>query len=200
MRPDLQAAQMGVVAADHRVGAALANRFPTLTLGIQEIGFSAPTPTGLFDNLIWSFLASVTQTVFDGGRRGAQIAQARAVLEERVHAYGQTMLNAIFEVESAVIREKHQQRNLVYLTTQLEQARVTLKQTRSRYAQGLTDYLPCAHGHPKRSAGRNCTPDGSTKPCSRTGSLYRALGGTWTESLLTTEQAAMTTDPKTANN
>ena len=48
---------------------------------------------------VWSLGASLSQTVFAGGLRSAQVAAARAVYDQSVAAYRQTVLGAFQQVE-----------------------------------------------------------------------------------------------------
>ena len=80
--------------------------------------------------------------IFDGGRRSAEVDRTRAVVEERVHAFAQVTLQALKEVDDALALEARQVEHLKVLQRSVEQARETLSEARSRYASGLTDYLP----------------------------------------------------------
>ena len=79
-RPDLVSAKLRVAAADERIGAAIANRLPAFRLQAST-GFSSLKLAELFDAWVWSLAGSLVGTVFDGGRRAAEVDRTRAVLK-----------------------------------------------------------------------------------------------------------------------
>ncbi len=56
--------------------------------------------------------------------------------------YSNTYLEAIRDVETALVRERKQAERIRLTKRQLDTARKTLEETRIRYSQGLSDYLP----------------------------------------------------------
>ena len=74
--------------------------------------------------------------------RRAEITRTRAALEDALLGYSNTYLEAIRDVETALVRERKQAERIRLTERQLATARETLDETRIRYSQGLTDYLP----------------------------------------------------------
>ena len=137
-RPDLLAQWNRILALDAEVGQALADRLPRLAIGASieraRIDGIAQTITGL--------VAESVAPVIDGGQRRAEVDRRRALLEEALLAYSNTYLEAIRDVETALVRERRQAERIRLVERQLATARRTLEETRIRYSQGLTDYLP----------------------------------------------------------
>ena len=178
-RPDVRSAQLRVLANDHRVGAALAGRFPALRLSGQA-GLSIVNAAGDFlANPVWSVTAGLLAPVFDGGRLAAEHQRTKAALRESVLAWGQLVINALHEVDTAVARETQQRVHITALDVQLGLAIQTLDETRRRYAGGVGDFLPVLTAvaavqrlqRQRLSAGRQLA--------SHRVSIHRALGGTW---------------------
>lgn len=140
-RPDVRAAGLQLRAADWRVGAARADRLPALRL-TGSAAYNASEWDLLFDNWFATLAASLTGPVFDAGRRRAEVARTRAVAEERLAAYRQTVLNSVKEVENALLQETRQAALLDALNAELDAARATQEQALDRYRNGLVDYLP----------------------------------------------------------
>ncbi|MBU1641052.1 MAG: efflux transporter outer membrane subunit [Proteobacteria bacterium] len=138
-RPDLRAAQKKLVAADYRVAEAVANRLPQFKLfsrgGIDGSSFSG-------DNLFLSVLAEAVAPIIDWGRRKKEVERQQAIVEEELARYSEVFLLAIEEVENALWQEQEQVELIASLKKQLSLAQANLKETRNRYMQGLTDYLP----------------------------------------------------------
>ncbi len=73
-RPDIRQAYHNVLAADRRVAAAIADRFPRLALSAQA-NTSAQSTRDLFDNWLASLAANLVAPLFDGGERKAEVAR-----------------------------------------------------------------------------------------------------------------------------
>jgi len=181
-RPDVRAAQRRVVAADYRVGEAIANRYPSLTLS-GSLGYSSVSLGELFDSFVWSVMGSISASLWDGGRRSAEVDRTRAVMEERLMGYGQTLLTAVLEVESSLVNEKQQDANIQELEHQVDTSRQTLDIARLRYQQGLTDFLPVLTSLQALHAAEQNLLSSKRQLISHRIQLCRALGGTWTTEL-----------------
>ncbi|MEZ7196431.1 efflux transporter outer membrane subunit [Pseudodesulfovibrio karagichevae] len=188
-RPDVRSAGLALSSADWSVAAARADRLPSLTLAGTGQFTGAQLGT-IFDNWILTLAGAVVGPIFDGGYRRAEVDKARAVVDEKLGAYKSTVYTAFKEVEDALAEEKWQKEYLDALSAQLEASRVSLREAVSRYAQGLDDYLPVL------SALMSVQELEVTMATERTNlmlyrvALYRALGGTWTDSLADPSLAA----------
>ncbi len=140
-RPDLRASFHRIEAADKRVAAAVADRFPTLRLTSRVETRSAES-SNLFTNWLASLAGGLLGPIFDAGRRKAEVHRSRAAALERLHLYGQSVLDAFREVEDSLTQERMQRDYVAGLAKQLEIVRAELARARERYANGATDYLP----------------------------------------------------------
>jgi outer membrane protein TolC len=181
-RPDVRAARLMVEASDARASAALRARFPALTLQ-GSLGFAGVQPTQLLENFVWTFVVGVTQTLFDGGRRGAEVDRARAQFEEQVARYGETLLTALVEVENALASERRQRAHLEHLRLQEEQAGRALADARAGYVGGVTDFLQVLTALQAQQRVEQTRLAGERQLLSYRVGLHRALGGTWTRAL-----------------
>ena len=177
-RPDVRAARLRVTAADHRVGAAIADQFPALRLS-GRIGFSDDAIDTFFLRWIYNLAANLIAPIFDGGRRSAEVTRTQAVVKERVNAFGQVVLEALKEVEDALVLEARQQEHLTALQRSVEQARQTLKDAKTRYISGLTDYLPVLSGLQTLHSSERREVSARRQRLSYRIQLHRALGGSW---------------------
>jgi NodT family efflux transporter outer membrane factor (OMF) lipoprotein len=99
-RPDIAAAERRMAAANAQIGVAEAAFFPTVTLSAQSGVMAAKLAKLLTDSArTWSFGGNLVQTIFDAGSRQAQVAEQRAVFDQTVAAYRQTVLTGLQQVE-----------------------------------------------------------------------------------------------------
>eukprot|EP00887_Chlorella_sp_A99_P003821 scaffold32.g3821.t1 len=144
-RPDVAAAERRAAAANARIGVAQAAYFPQLTLsatgGFRSGEFSSwLTAPARF----WSLGPTLAATLFDGGARQAQLAQARAAFDAEAAAYRQSVLTALREVEDCLIQLRVLGQEQAVQARALAAARESLRLTRNQYQQGLIDYLNVA--------------------------------------------------------
>ena len=139
-RPDVRAAGLRLQAGEWEVAAARADRLPALRLTASS-NYFAEDLSSLFDNWIINLAANLAGPIFDGGRRRAEVARVRAVVDERLAFYRETVLNAVIEVEDALTRQAETSATLSSLRKQLELSRQTLREARRRYLNGSSDFI-----------------------------------------------------------
>ena len=99
-RPDIAASERLMAAANAQIGVFVAAFYPNITL-TGDYGTSALTLNRLLatTSRFWAFGSTLVQTVFDAGARSAQVEEARAVFDQDVANYRQTVLTAFQQVE-----------------------------------------------------------------------------------------------------
>ncbi|MEJ6581413.1 MAG: TolC family protein [Akkermansiaceae bacterium] len=172
-RPDLLAQWNRILALDARAGQALADRFPRFVIGASLDAGSLRS----INSIASTILAEVTAPLTDGGARQAEIDRTRASLEEALLGYSNTYLEAIRDVETALVRERKQAERIRLTDRQLATARATLDETRSRYSEGLTDYLPVIDALAATQSLELSTLALRREALTLRVALHRALGG-----------------------
>jgi NodT family efflux transporter outer membrane factor (OMF) lipoprotein len=173
-RPDLTVLGRRVVAADHRIAEAMADRLPRVVLtgfaGYVDPSMGAAGPAA-------SALGELVQPLLDWGQREAAVDFARAFHEEALLAFSQAYLVALQEVETTLWQE-HQQRELLEaLARRVDLLTRTVEGTRWRYAQGITDYLPVLTAVRELQAAQRELLSRRRELVSVRVQLFRALGG-----------------------
>ena len=177
-RPDVSAAELRVHAADQRVAAAMADRFPRLQLSARG-GTSSEELGGLLESWLASLAGDLTAPLFDGGLRRAEVERTRAALSEHLNSYGEVVLASLREVEDALMREGKQVEYVASLLEQLRLSRRAMEQTRENYTKGTMDftrYLTTLLEHQR--VQRMYLQARLDLVLFRVG-LYRALSGSW---------------------
>jgi outer membrane protein, multidrug efflux system len=181
-RPDVRAAGLRLTAADWRIAAARANRLPSLNLSAGA-SFSSTALDVLFSNWLTTLAANLAAPLLDGGRRAAEVERSRAVAEERLSTYGNTVARAVREVEDGLHSEDRQREFIDRLGEQLDAARLAMREARLRYLNGTSDYLNYLVGIQNvQRLERRIVVERAELLKLRVG-LHRAVGGDWTRQL-----------------
>lgn len=177
-RPDLRAAELRVLTADESAAAALADRFPKLSLGVAA-DTSAAKIRDLFDNWAATFAANLVAPLIDGNSRKAELDRSRAAAREQLNSYAQVLLSSLKEVEDALVQEAKQAECVESLGRQLRLSEKATQQTRENYTKGGTDftrYLTTLQSH--QALQRSHLKAVRERLDYRVG-LYRSLAGGW---------------------
>jgi len=139
-RPDVRRAYRQVQAADRRLAVAVAEQYPRLSLS-ASVESSVPSVSDLFDDWLANFTANAFQPLFDAGLRKAEVERQEAIVSERLHTWGQTLLSALQEVETALTQQRQQELLWENLEHRLGLARETYRRNRERFVKGQVDYI-----------------------------------------------------------
>jgi len=181
-RPDVRAAFRRLQASDQDLVVARADRLPAIRL-TGSASYSSSDLDRIFDNWLANLAASLAAPLLDGGRRKAEEDVASATVKERLALYRQAVLDAVQEVEGALVREEKIREHIVKAERQLQAAKTALDEARTRYVNGLNDYLPVltqllsVQNLEMELISRN------QELIEARIALNRAVGGTWTEEL-----------------
>ncbi len=182
-RPDVRAVGMRLEAAGWQWAAARAARLPAIRLtgtaryGAEELDL-------IFSNWLINLAANLTAPIFDAGQRAAEADRARALLDEQMARYRQTVFTAFLEVENAMIVERNLHRSQTALEVEIDNAQKALTEATNRYRKGLGDYLPVLTQLVNvQNLERTLIQRQEEIVLARIG-LHRALGGSWFENVL----------------
>jgi NodT family efflux transporter outer membrane factor (OMF) lipoprotein len=180
-RPDVAGAERRVAAANAQIGVAVAAYFPTVTLsagGGLESGSFAQWLT--WPSRFWSVGPGISQTVFDGGLRGAQTDQARAAYDGTVAAYRETVLTAFKEVEDNLAALRILQEEAGVQDTAVSDARQVVTVTTNQYRAGTVSYLDVVVAQTTALDNERTAVDLRGRRMVAAVLLIKALGGGWT--------------------
>ena len=177
-RPDLRSAYFRVQAADQRTAAAIADRFPKLSLS-ANISTNAPNLQSLFNNWISTLAGNLIMPIVDGGRRVAEVARNRAAAAEALNNYATALQQAIQEVEDALIQEQQQQQLIISLNKQHQLSEQATLQIRLRYMYGAMDFLRVLTTQVSQQSLERSQILAKRQLLEYRIQLYRALAGSW---------------------
>ena len=185
-RPDIAGAQRRMIAANANIGVARAAYFPSLTLGAQA-GFESQA----FSNWLSApsaFLAigpNALLSVFDGGLRRAQVAQARAEFDASAANYRSIVVGAFQQVEDSLATLNHYHDASVEEKAAVDAAQRTLNFSMALYVKGATDYLTVVTSQTAVLQTQLEALNLDTLQLRASVDLIRALGGGWEDSAKT---------------
>jgi NodT family efflux transporter outer membrane factor (OMF) lipoprotein len=178
-RPDIREAERTLAAANARIGAAIADLFPTLILTGAGGAQGGVRSTGTPITWIGSIGPSVYMPVLDFGALDAQIEIADQRTQGLLAGYKQAILTAVQQVDDAGVSYKGQLNRLGDLDRALQAARQSTQLATERYDRGLTDFLNVVDAErqqfdleERHVATRQAAADDLV-------ALYKALGGGW---------------------
>ncbi len=134
-RPDVQQSWYELQADNAELAAAVANRYPRLTLSASYSG-SAPRWEDVMDNWVANLAANLVLPILDGGNRKATVVQRTAAVDESLASYQQALFEAANEVRDAQVNEAAVVQQIDSLNKQLVLARKTEAYQQSSYRRG----------------------------------------------------------------
>jgi NodT family efflux transporter outer membrane factor (OMF) lipoprotein len=179
-RPDIAAAQRRMIAANANIGVARAAYFPTLTLAAQG-GYQGNAFSNWLSapSAFWAIGPNALLSVFDGGLRRAQVAQARAEFDASAANYRGTVVSAFQQVEDSLATLNHYHDAAVDESAAVEAAQRTLNLSMALYVQGATDYLTVVTSQTAVLQTQLEALSLDTLQLRSSVDLIRALGGGW---------------------
>jgi NodT family efflux transporter outer membrane factor (OMF) lipoprotein len=182
-RPDIAGAQRRMMAANANIGVARAAYFPSLTLGAQA-GFESQAFSNWLSapSAFWAIGPNALLSVFDGGLRRAQVAQARAEFDATAANYRGFVVAAFQQVEDSLATLNHYHDASVDEKAAVDAAQRTLDFSLALYKQGATDYLTVVTSQTALLQAQLQALNLDTLQLTASVDLIRALGGGWEDS------------------
>ena len=180
-RPDIAAAERRIAASNANVGVARAAFFPSVTLS-AALGYQS-TQAGNWitaPNTFWSIGPSLLFSLFDAGKRKAQVAQAQAALDESGSLYRGVVLTAFQQVEDSLALTHHYRIAATEEHAAVTAAQRSLDLSLTQYREGATSYLDVVTSQTVTLQSELTALDLDTRELRASVQLIRALGGGWT--------------------
>lgn len=179
-RPDIAGAERRVASANAQVGVTSAAFYPVFALtGVG--GFESSSLSRWVSGLSSFYAAGPAAiiTAFDGGRRRAASAQARAVYDEAAASYQQSVLVAFREVEDQLAALRILSEEAAIQQRAVDAAERSLLQATLRYRGGLASYLEVAVAQSVALQNERVAVGLLTRRMTASVLLVKGLGGGW---------------------
>ena len=118
-------------------------------------------------------------TLFDGGKRRANLDITKARVAAALAAYEGTVLAALRDVESSLTAYSHDQTRRKFLTSLTSQNQEAVRIAKREYENGLTNLLDVLEVQRNLYASQDALAQSDQTVSSDLVALYKALGGGW---------------------
>ena len=179
-RPDVAEAEAELVAANANMAAAHAAFLPSLQL-TAEGGVASTALTSLLNpqSTLFALVASITQSIFDGGELRGQYQKSQARYDELVQLYRKAAVSAFVDVEDALAGASHfaeEERRQQLATAAAQRAYdIAVAQLRA----GTIDLVTVLTAQTALFAAEDALVSARLAQLQAEVSLYKALGGGW---------------------
>lgn len=179
-RPDVKRSELEYIAANERIGVAQAMRLPSFNIAAFA-GFASPEISTLFDSgsYIQNVGGGVFGPLFNFGKNKQRVVLNQQIAEESKLNYQKSIINAVAEVETALVTVDTYSEEWKAATRQTEAARTYLKLSQARYDNGYVSYLEVLDAERSLFDSELNLSLLSQEKLSAVMQLYRALGGGW---------------------
>jgi len=194
-RPDISQAEAQLRAQNANIGAAVAARFPSISLtgivGAASNDLASLTTGGL----AWSAGASLLGPIFEFGKNKRRVEVEKKKAEELIINYENVILYAFKDVEDALIDIETQKKELKAINTYFLAVDNAAKLSRMRYDKGVSSYLEVLENERSAFNAELQLSETAQQLLSSYVSIYKSLGGGW----LSAEEEAQAEQDKQAN-
>jgi multidrug efflux system outer membrane protein len=182
-RPDLIEAEERLKGATARIGVAIAEYYPKLSmtglLGFLSADFSDWLKS---ESNEWQVAPRLGLPVFTAGRLENQVLGAKASAKQAEEAYKLRTLEALREVEDALIGYEKTTKKRDLLDAQVKILQGYNSLSKQRYDEGQSDYLDVLDAQRNLFASELNLTNAEVQVISEYINLFKALGGGWVTS------------------
>ena len=179
-RPDIASMERTVAAANEQIGIAKAAFFPSLLLsasgGVQSTRLAEWLT---WPSRFWSVGPQLAATLFDAGRRHAQVDLSEAAYDAAVASYRQTVLTALQQVEDELATLRILEQEAAAQADAVRASQETLDIVNAQYTAGTTDYLQVITAQTASLVSQRSAIDILARRLTASVLLIEALGGGW---------------------
>jgi len=179
-RPDIRAAEQGMISANAQVGEAIANFYPKIGLsalaGLLGIG-GAGALNG--SSGFWRGGLNIAGPIFTGGRLESEYRNRKAYWDETVAQYRQTILTAFRETSDALVAQQRLAEQRAALETKVAASRQSIDLALERYHGGRASYFEVIEAQQALFPAEDQLAKVQQAQLVAVVNLYKALGGGW---------------------
>ncbi|MFO8165063.1 MAG: efflux transporter outer membrane subunit [Desulfatiglandales bacterium] len=179
-RPDVRKAERELAAQTARIGVATADLYPKFRLN-GSIGIEALSLGNLIEagSRTLSFGPRITWPIFNAGSIQANIEIQSVLQEQTMIQYESTVLNALEEVENALVAYGEEHIRRMSLEEAADAAKQALELAQYKYQTGMIDFITVLDAQRSLLTYEDKLVQSTGSITSNLVRLYKALGGGW---------------------
>lgn len=178
-RPDVRQAERELAAATARIGVAMGDLYPKVTLGLSAASAGPAASFGRRDTISWSLGPLISWSLPDTGAVQARIEQAEASTRSALARFDGTVLTALRETETALDAYAHDLDRHASLQAARNAAATVAAQARRLYQGGKTGYLDALDAERSLASSDAAVAGSRAQLAEDQVQLFLALGGGW---------------------
>jgi multidrug efflux system outer membrane protein len=179
-RPDVRVAERQLAASTARVGVAMGDLFPKVTL-VGEVGYWAPSfgEFGASQSRFFQAGPSISWAAFDMGRVLARIGESRAQTDAALAHYQSAVLNALEDAEGSMITYGRSQVSRQALKIAAAASDKAADLAEKRFEGGLIDFLEVLDAQRTALSAELTLSQSRTDTATALIAVYKSLGAGW---------------------
>lgn len=179
-RPDVRQAEANLHAATANIGVSVAQLFPDLSL-TGQFGMRNTDADYLthWSSHFYSYGPQISIPIFQGGRLVSSVRLSRVQQANAVLNYRQTVLNALQDVENALVSYRTDQQRVDGLEETARSLQNAWELANDSYRQGLSTFINVLDAQRQLAQARQQSASARVQSSIDLVSLYKALGGGW---------------------
>jgi multidrug efflux system outer membrane protein len=178
-RPDILQSEQEMIAANARIGEAVANFFPRIGLSTLAGGQGLTVASSWSGFGIWSAALSAAGPIYSGGGLEAQYHQRQAYWDETISNYRQKVLVAFRETADALKARQTLPLRRTALVSQVDALKRSTDLALMRYNSGRSSYFEVLEAQQQYFDGAYDLARTERDQLVAVVNLYKALGGGW---------------------
>jgi multidrug efflux system outer membrane protein len=187
-RPDIRRAERILAAQTAEIGVATAGLYPAFSLsGTFALEGQDFSDTGDWDSRAWGFGPAMRWNLFDGKRIRNRIKVQEARAEQAMADYELTILEALEEVENAMVSFEQEKQRLGDLHRSVVAAQESVKLVGTLYENGLTDFNNVLDMQRSLTVQQDLFAESQGAVANNLVRIYTSLGGGWSVELIEEE-------------
>ncbi|WP_144140275.1 efflux transporter outer membrane subunit [Paraburkholderia sp. BCC1884] len=179
-RPDIIAAERRLAASNERIGAAISDYYPKISLS-GALGFDSLSPGHLFTGSAFQAVGggALRWRLFDFGKVDAEVAQAKGANAEALAVYRQAVLHAAEDVENSLIALSQTQIRVDAVQEQVDALVKARDLSEQAYRAGSITLTDVLDADSQLLTARDELDSNRADAARAAVGVYRALGGGW---------------------